>query len=649
MVWRIPAASPGVAWTVVASIIFISASVSPASAGTGQQAVEAALLDKIDSLSDTVVRPDERQALKTFYEGRSYRPVWFDGTGPTRNAALVINELNAAPSWGLKADDFPLSQSQKLNSKTPASADQVAAAEYELSASILRYARQARGSRITEPDRQLSDYLDRRPLMFDASNVLGPVTTASEPAAALRSFHPHHEQFQKLHDLYVKLQGGNAKAEDLVTVPLKGPLLVPGRSNPDVGILRQRLGVAKADGADDLYDGKLVDAVKAFQSLASLDDDGIVGPETRKALNKARKEFAGDKLKAIVATMEQWRWMPDDLGSSHLLINIPAFSIDFVRNGASVLNERIIAGKPDKPTPVFSKNMTSVVLRPSWFLPDSIKLEKLLSAKRRGRSLEDEGIVVKKGKKVIDSTDVDWENADLRQYSIYQPSGDGNALGDVKFLFPNKHSVYLHDTPAKSLFDASERLYSHGCVRLRNPLTLAQRILDADKGAGAFKVSELVKNGPGSNEIFLSKPLPVHIGYFTVWVDSKGEAAFLGDPYGHDERIALALDHKWDEIAKQVEPVSPSQPTAQLAGQAGTAADVAAKKQAIVSAKNDSGSAPRSAPAPKRIKYFPPPQGLIHANASSGGNHERPKKVSSHGPARPSGYVGSLMHSAYIP
>ena len=253
--------------------------------------------------------------------------------------------------------------------------------------------------------------------------------------------------------------------------------------------------------------------------------------------------------------MEQWRWMPDDLGSSYLLINIPAFSIDFVRNGASVLNERIIAGKPDKPTPVFSKNMTSVVLRPSWFLPDSIKLEKLMSAKRRGRSLEDEGIVVKKGKKVIDSTDVDWEYADLRQYSIYQPSGDGNALGDVKFLFPNKHSVYLHDTPTKSLFEASERLYSHGCVRLRNPLTLAQRILDADKGAGAFKVSELVRNGPGSNEIFLSKPLPVHIGYFTVWVDSKGEAAFLGDPYGHDERIALALDHKWDEIAKQVEPV----------------------------------------------------------------------------------------------
>lgn len=630
--------APSVLARAMGILCFALALQSSARAQSGHPTVEAELLHKIDSLSEIVVRPDERQALKSYYADRAYRPVWFDETGPTRAAASLIKEIGEAQSWGLKAADFPLTPVKQLTGTASANAGQVAAAEYELSAAILRYARQARGGRIPEPDRLLSDYLDRRPASVDTPRVLELVTAAAQPSDTLKAFHPKHAQFVKLHDLYVKLQGSGVPAA-APKFPAKGPMLVPGQSNPEIALLRQRLGVMRQTDLEELYDAKLVDAVRSFQTSASLDVDGIVGPVTRKALNAATGDT--EKLQAIVATMEQWRWMPDDLGQSHLLINIPAFSVDFMRDGVSVLSERVIAGKPDKQTPLFSKNMTSIVLRPSWFLPDSIKLEKLLSAKRRGKSLEDEGIIVKKGNKVVDSSDVDWESADLRQYSIYQPSGDGNALGDVKFVFPNKHSVYLHDTPKKSLFEESERLFSHGCVRLRNPLAFAQRILDADKGVGAVKVSDLARKGPGSNEIVLAKPLPVHIGYFTVWIDGKGEASFMADPYGHDERITLALNGQWNAIEKHIEPQAPSVALA--------AAPAKQKQDKPVKLSAKSNDVSDSRPEPKRTKTFAPPQGLINSNATSGRVREKSKKGWVSGPARPSGYVGQLMHSAYIP
>jgi hypothetical protein len=163
--------------------------------------------------------------------------------------------------------------------------------------------------------------------------------------------------------------------------------------------------------------------------------------------------------------------------------------------------------------------------------------------------LEGQGLVVKKGERTVKSWTVDWSKANLSHYAVYQPSGDGNALGNVKFLFPNKYSVYLHDTPNKSLFSSADRTYSHGCIRLRDPLKVAQFIFDWDRGPGVVNVKQLAtRNGPDNNEITLQKPLPVHTGYFTVWVGADGEAQYLDDPYGHVRRISLALNGQWDKI-----------------------------------------------------------------------------------------------------
>lgn len=593
--------------------------------------VEFALQSKIQSLSDglsgTVTRPSDRDAIRVFYAERGFRPLWVGASGPTWAASKVIAEFAQAGDWGLSRDDFKLVAASVPLTQGMWTASETAAAEYEISSLILKYARHARGGRIPEPDRMLSSYLDRRPMPSEPLSDLTSVATSAAPDEALRAFHPRHEQFHWLHDLYVKLNGETQRGRD-AELPLKGPHLVPGITHSDIAILRRRLGTPAGDGNVATYDAALVTAVKKFQESVSLNDDGIIGPATRKALNTG----GGDHLKTIAATMEQWRWMPDDLGQTHLFVNVPAFSINLVENGITVLEERVIVGKSTTETPIFSKQLTAIVLSPLWYLPDSIKLEKLLAAQRSGTPIEDEGYLVKRNGHAVDSGSVDWNAANLKEYSIFQPAGESNALGDVKFLFPNKHSVYLHDTPNKSLFNASERLFSHGCIRLRNPLVLAQRLLDADKGRGVWNVKETVSKGDGNTQVMLDRPIPIHVTYFTMWIGKDGVPQYFGDPYGHEERITLALEQKWDAIdkgadhlaavdTKQLKSVDVQEPSRlQLAARQAAPRAVAALEPALA----------------RRLRTYDPPSGLIKAAAS-------PKFFAKR---RDNGGVGEMIRSA---
>jgi murein L,D-transpeptidase YcbB/YkuD len=573
------------------------------------------LRDRLDSLDGAGELIAEQDAIRKFYEERSYAPLWFTADGPTDAARRVIQELADAGSWGLRAEEFSLAALSAPDALRDD--DQLAAAEFELSTLILKYARHAGGGRISDPERQLSDYIDRRAETPTPSEVLRSVAGATAPEDVLRGFHPKHDQFHKLRALYLKLRGPDDGAK--YKIDGRGPMLAPGDSGPEIEALRNRLGVTAAQGRADVYDAPLVAAVKAFQRANRLSADGYVGPRTRAAFQKG----PSDKIRQILASMEQWRWMPRDLGERHALVNIPAYSIDFMEGGKSVLSERVIVGRPSTPTPVFSKPMSSIVLKPSWILPDSIKREKLL----RGRSLEGQGLVVKKGERVVQSWKVDWSKANLSHYAIYQPSGDGNALGNVKFLFPNKFSVYLHDTPNKSLFSSDERTYSHGCIRLRDPLKVAQFVFDWDRGPGVVDVKRLVtRSGPDNNEITLQKPLPVHTGYFTVWVGADGEAQYLDDPYGHVQRVSLALNGQWDKIDRG--------PRHDTDPQIGVYADLtdpgsptkSRGKSASKPGSKRSKSVTAAAGAPSGFKVF--------AGSGSKSNY------------RP-GYVGSLMNSAF--
>jgi murein L,D-transpeptidase YcbB/YkuD len=488
--------------------------------------------------------PGAREALVSFYEGRGYGPIWVGEHGPTRAANLVINELARAGDYGLESKDFALKAAAAPRLGGSWSAAETAAADLEISTLVLKYANEARGGRISDPERLLSSYLDRQPDLPDPAAVLAAVAASTTPDAVLRGYQPQQRQFKLLQAAYLKLRGKGGSQPDY-GLPARGRTLVRGVRDDDVVLLRKRFGLPTVGDDAKLYDEGVIEAVKAFQARAGLSADGIVGRRTREAMAPNSDE---QKLQRIVANMEAWRWMPADLGEEYLFVNVPSFTISLLKHGDTVYSERVITGQRSKQTPIFSKELSTVVLRPQWHLPDSIKIEKLISAQRRGRTLEDLGYVIRKGRRVVKSWQVNWATANLRQYEISQPSGDGNALGDVKFLFPNKHSVYLHDTPSKSLFNASERDFSHGCIRLRNPLTLAQLLLDEDRGTGTFDVKRLVRRGPGSNQIQLDTPMPIHIGYFTAWADADGNVTFYKDVYGHERRIDLALAGKWNAI-----------------------------------------------------------------------------------------------------
>lgn len=527
------------AWRSVAllfSLILLAPSAVAADEMTGAQAV---ICSRLAAEKVPPFDAQDREAVGVFYTARQCRPLWVDEHGPTRAARRAITEIGHAAEWGLNGADFKLTAVNRPFTSGRWSSEETADAEFEITASILRYVHQAQGGRIPEPDKLLSSYLDRQPVLTSAADVLAQISEAPDPAEVLRSYQPHQDQFLKLKALLEHLRGKEGVA-DAVQISKRGPTLQLGSRNPDVALLKQRFGIPAEPGTGQVFDQPLADAIKKFQQSVELRGDGIVGPATRAALSG----HVSDKVTAVIANMEEWRWMPRSLGATHIFVNVPAFSIALTNNDKPVFDDRVIVGTPSTQTPIFSKDMTTIVLRPEWYLPDSIKLTKLLS----GRSLESQGYVIKRNGRTVSSSRINWSKANLSAYKIYQPAGDDNALGLVKFLFPNKHSVYLHDTPSKSLFNDPVRLFSHGCMRVRNPQILAQRIFDIDRGVGAVDVKRLVRNGPRTNEFTLDTPIPVHVGYFTVWVGDNGEPTFYNDYYGHQQRITLALAGQWDQI-----------------------------------------------------------------------------------------------------
>ncbi len=261
--------------------------------------------------------------------------------------------------------------------------------------------------------------------------------------------------------------------------------------------------------------------------------------------------------KRLRANMEMWRWLPDDMGTQqgvnkgmYVFNNIPEFMQYVYQDGEVIRTEKIVAGQIDKQSAIFSRPLKYVVLRPQWRVPESIKVNELWpSLKRGGGYMRKFALQVetKDGAKV-DWKKIDWSSTDIREYEVVQPNGPRSVLGHVKFSFPSQHTIYMHDTPDKYMFNSARRTHSHGCLRVRNPMELARMLLKEDKGWDADKVAELDKSGPMNNEITIDKRIPIHLVYFTQWVDENGKLKSFADVYGHEKRVIQGLDGKWDAI-----------------------------------------------------------------------------------------------------
>jgi len=444
-------------------------------------------------------------AMTAYYEKERTHLVWLTEDGYSDRAKAAIAELRRADDWGLRADDFyvPDLPGDAL------SPEATAEAEITLTLALLKYSRHARGGRIPNPSR-ISKLLDQRPPLRRPDLVLADLEAAKAPDAYLRSQHPKHDQFVKLQRLLVKLRHsggrtGNAKAGD---------------SGIDFG--------------------------------ARLNETASIAPGGRAAPVSPR--VAAD-IDRIIVNMERWRWLPVDLGTLYVWNNVPEFLTRVVKSGKIINSDKIVAGQPEWPTPAFSADMKTIVFHPSWGVPDGIKRKELAPLLRKSTGgglmglftgapssrdvLDAHNLRVYRDGRQIDPNQVDWSSANIGAYDFRQPPGPRNVLGAIKFMFPNKHDVYMHDTPERGLFARSFRGLSHGCMRVGDPHRLAEVLLGEDKGWSKEKVASLFRGG--SQSVELASHIPVHMTYFTAMVDYRGNLRTFGDLYGLDTRVGKAL------------------------------------------------------------------------------------------------------------
>ncbi len=283
------------------------------------------------------------------------------------------------------------------------------------------------------------------------------------------------------------------------------------------------------------------------------------------ALPKARDSEApklNASAKRLRANMEMWRWMWDDLGRVHIFNNIPEFMQRVYKDGEAIRSEKIVVGMIDKQSSVFSRPLKYVVLRPQWRVPESIMVHELWpSLLRGGGYMRQYGLnITTKTGEARDWRAIDWSKDDIRNYHVWQPPGPKSVLGYVKFSFPSQHTIFMHDTPDKWMFRPAQRTLSHGCLRVQRPMELAEIALREDKGWDADKIRELSRSGPLNNEIEIDSKIPVHLAYFTAWVDDDGRLRAFADIYGHEKRVTQALDGQWDKINKGRDHLAPVAP-----------------------------------------------------------------------------------------
>ena len=509
-------------------------------------AIQERLSEKFTAKSEA--RKDEQGALVEYYSAPENRLLWVDENGFTDRGKAVMEEIAQADDYGLRSADYPLPKTGSGDSGN-ADAKSLADAEIKISFAVLGYARDARGGRI-EPTR-LSANLDPTLALPDPLEVIESIAIRSNPAGYLRSFQPDQPQFEALRQALIEARGGSV-TKDVVRIP-DGPMLRIGMEDDQVALLRKRLELPSEGGAKDtLFDESLAAAVRGYQATHGAMPDGVVGPGTRRLLNQQHHAAASPaRTRLILLNMERWRWLPHDLGQFYVTVNVPEFMLRVMGEGEPVHTARVVVGKPDKQTPVFSNEMQTIVFNPYWNMPNSIKTEEIRPYIREEGGwfggggwntavLQRHNLRINVGGREVDPSRIDWNRIDIRSLRIYQPPGPDNVLGNVKFLFPNKHDVYMHDTPQKFLFAKPVRAESHGCMRVQNPDQLALALLKQDQGWTSGRIASAIQNGY-DQQIPLRQKIPVYITYFTLWVNADGSMSTFGDLYGHDARMAGAL------------------------------------------------------------------------------------------------------------
>lgn len=482
--------------------------------------------------------------LKAFYEARGYAPVWTTGADADRRAAFFA-ALGTASMHGLPAARYG-GEALRAQFATIRSERERGLLEAQMSMALVSYARDL-SSGVLEPKR-VDPTIVRDILRPDAGQVIGGFAAAARPAAFLRDLAPKSQEYSRL--LRARMDLGRQIAAGGWGAPVTAGILRPGEEGDQVLALRQRMQAMGylGRGASRSYDAALIAAVKGFQAENGLKADGVAGPSTLTAVNAAPE----DRLRSVLVAMERLRWMNGiDLSARHIWVNIPDFSAEIVEDHQVTFRSVAVVGRvePDYRTPEFSDEMQTVVINPAWHVPRSITVREYLPKMQRNPNASAQIQIVDKAGQVIPRDQVNFAayNADNFPFRMRQAPSDDNALGLVKFLFPNPWNIYLHDTPSKSLFGKEDRALSHGCIRIGRPFDLAYALLAPQTDDPEAYFQKFLAAGK-EKFVTLAQPVPVHLVYFTAWPEADGHIAYRKDVYGRDAALFAALEKAGVEL-----------------------------------------------------------------------------------------------------
>ncbi len=474
-----------------------------------------------------------------FYEQQAYLPVWWDPlTGQRKPAADDLLEILAqSPRHGLDPADYHVDTLRAYWSVSEPAG--IAMRDLLLTDAFLAYARHLHSGRHAPRALDPGWRIERQPL--DAGELLRRVVDSAD-------FRAQVERLAPLHSGYHRLQVSLQQYQQLAAGPswplvVGGPLLRPGERDIRVRDLRERLrleGYSVGEGYDDfLYDADLEAGVKQFQLRHGLKVDGVLGAGTVAALNVRPEQ----RIWQILLNMERWRWLPRDLGEHYLMVNMAGFNLRAVEQDRTRLDMRVIIGTAYRSTPAFIGRLNHLVVNPEWNVPKTILREDIIPRQRENPDyLASQRIQVldgwQPGAEEIDPAAVDWQAIDPTRfpYRLRQKPGPTNSLGRVKFMLPNEYDIYLHDTPNRQLFAETVRTFSSGCIRVEQPLELAEYLLASGGKWDTEQLRALIESGV-TRTILLPEVIPVYILYWTAWVDDEGRTHFVDDIYGLDRSM----------------------------------------------------------------------------------------------------------------
>src|SRR5882724_2697849 len=495
-------------------------------------------------------RKAERVAVEKFYTARDYAPLWTQGGTLNESGKGIIVRLKDAASDGLNASDYPVPDFAAATNP-----DALAEAELKLTASMLDYARHAQSGRMHWS--QVSGDIQYPEHPTDPAEVLANVTSAKDASAALDSYNPPQKLYRELRAKLAALRGqGDGPVIQIADGPVLKYTPARGKKQPAVEMedarvpqLRAKLGISEnADGTH--YDAKVAEAVRKFQEGAELKANGVLDDRTVKALNSPKRDRQTD---TVIVNMERWRWLPRQLGApslgdAYVILNIPDYTLKVMQRGAQVWTTKVVTGQPGiHATPLLTETMKFITVNPTWNVPPSIVYNEYLPALQ-----QDPTVLERMGLRLEHNRD--------GSVHISQPPGEANALGRIRFNFPNKFLVYQHDTPDKHLFAKEERPFSHGCMRVQNPDQYAAILLNITEPNGKY-TPEKIRSMYGQSEIDLKfpTPVPVNITYQTAFVDDAGKLQIRRDIYGRDATmIGLLKNNRNKDLETLVSHAQPN-------------------------------------------------------------------------------------------